>query len=38
MDIHWFNQWKKYVDWEGSGPESSSHPGHIDNSSLIDGR
>lgn len=41
VDIHWFNQWKKYVAWDGWDStqigDPSSHPGHIDNSSLING-
>jgi len=40
LDAHWFNQWKKYINWSqwgvGSSDDPSSHPGCIDNSSLLE--
>ena len=42
LDSHWMKQWKKYVSWdqweECDSDDPSSHPGSIDNSSLLEGK
>ncbi len=39
LDIHWFHQWKRYIGWdELEGTDPNSHPGPVDNSSILSGQ